>query len=95
MRYLLDTNILVHLVREDRDKISYDIWNIIDDFSNRMYASSISIIELFQLYRIGKIKNPFQNPRSNDYLFRNSILCRYSAFWENTSGGVGRVKYSY
>lgn len=60
MRYLLDTNILVHLVREDKDKISYDIWNIIDDFSNRMYASSISIVELFQLYRIGKIKTPFK-----------------------------------
>lgn len=60
MRYLLDTNILVHLVREDKDKISHDIWNIIDDFSNRMYASSISIVELFQLYRIGKIKTPFK-----------------------------------
>lgn len=69
MRYLLDTNILVHLVLDKKDEISDDTWEIINDFSNQLYASSISIIELFQLHRIGKIKPPFKTKREMiDYI---------------------------
>lgn len=60
MRYLLDTNILVHLVKDNKDEISNDVWEIINDFSNQIYTSSISVIELFQLHRIGKIRPNFK-----------------------------------
>lgn len=69
MRYLLDTNIIAHLVMDNKDDISNDVWEIINDFSNQLYTSTISIIELFQLYRIGKIKPPFGTKKEmTDYI---------------------------
>lgn len=55
-RFLLDTNILVFLVRGDMDEISPEVRLIIEDFNNRLETSSVSLVELVQLYRIGKIK---------------------------------------
>lgn len=55
-RFLLDTNILIFLVRGDKDEISAEVKQIIEDFNNCLETSSVSLIELTQLYRIGKIK---------------------------------------
>ena len=54
-RYLLDTNILVFLLLSELDNISDDIKQIVDDYNNQLYTSSISVLELLQLYRIKKI----------------------------------------
>ncbi len=54
-RYLLDTNILVFLLLSELDNISNDIKQIVDDYNNQLYTSSISVLELLQLYRIKKI----------------------------------------
>jgi len=54
-RYLLDTNVLVRLVTGEHDRISPDILSIIDDYNNQMYVSTVSVMELIQLHRIGKI----------------------------------------
>jgi len=56
-RYLLDTNILVFLLLSELDNISEDIKQIVDDYSNQLYTSSISVLELLQLYRIKKIQS--------------------------------------
>ncbi len=59
MRYLLDTNIIIFLT--SGKGISREVLNIIDDYSNRLYISSITIIEIIQLVKIGKIEIDFKN----------------------------------
>jgi len=55
-RLFLDTNILVFLVTKDAGELSSDVRNLISDYSCTLYASSVAILELLQLYRIGKIR---------------------------------------
>lgn len=55
-RYLLDTNILSFIISGDYDDISTDIKYLLDDHANQLYVSSISVTEILQLYRIGKVK---------------------------------------
>lgn len=54
--YLLDTNILVFLITEEDDELSREVDFILDDYYNQIETSSISMMELVQLCRIGKIK---------------------------------------
>lgn len=54
-RYLLDTNILVFLGTFNVSEISLDVADLLSDYGNKFYTSSISIIELLQLYRIGRL----------------------------------------
>ena len=56
-RYLLDTNILVYLLLKEEDNISNETNTIIDDYNSQIYTSSICVMEIIQLYRIGKIKS--------------------------------------
>lgn len=55
-RYLLDTNILAFLVSGDSDSISNDTKVILTDYYNQLFTSSVSVVELLQLYRIKKIQ---------------------------------------
>lgn len=55
-RYLLDTNILVFLVTNDFDEISNDVKNLLEDRSNIFETSALAILEILQLYRIGKVR---------------------------------------
>jgi len=55
MRYFLDTNILVFML-ENPDEIHQDVVNIISDYSNTLYTSSICISELIYLLQINKVK---------------------------------------
>lgn len=56
-RYLLDTNILVYLLLKEEDNISNETNTTIDDYNSQIYTSSICVMEIIQLYRIGKIKS--------------------------------------
>jgi len=56
-RYLLDTNIVVSMVSGELDNLSPDVFSIVDDYSNQLHISSVSVMELIQLHRIGKIDN--------------------------------------
>lgn len=55
-RYLLDTNIVVFLVLSELDEITIQNKQILDDYNNQLFTSSICVIEIIQLYRIGRIK---------------------------------------
>ena len=59
MRYLLDTNTLIFAI-SDREQLSNNILNLLDDYSNILYTSSICIVELLQLYRIEKISTQYK-----------------------------------
>jgi len=54
-RYLLDTNIVVFMIFGEHDNLSRDVLYILQDYENQLYTSSICVMELIQLYNIGKI----------------------------------------
>ncbi|MGC4128039.1 MAG: type II toxin-antitoxin system VapC family toxin, partial [Bergeyella sp.] len=57
MRYLLDTNIVVFVLSNNYDNTDIDTRAILEDYSSLLFMSSVSLIELTQLFRIGKIKS--------------------------------------
>jgi len=57
MRYFIDTNIFLFVIQE-RDKLSRDVWNILNDYENKIYICSESIIEIILLLRVGRIEMP-------------------------------------
>jgi len=54
-RYLLDTNIVVFMITGQDDEMSRDVHNIIKDYENQLYISTVSVMELIYLYRAGRI----------------------------------------
>jgi PIN domain nuclease of toxin-antitoxin system len=58
MRYYLDTNILVFLLFDKKpdDNLSKTVLDILADYENIFYTSSVSIRELFHLYKSGDFK---------------------------------------
>jgi len=55
-KYLLDTNILVFLISGELDNLSSDVSYIVDSYENQLYTSSVCIMELIQLYNVGRIE---------------------------------------
>ena len=55
MRYLIDTNILLYIIFE-KDKLSKEVCEIVEDYENSIYVSSETIKELIHLLHIGKIR---------------------------------------
>jgi len=55
MRYFIDTNIFLFYIRE-KDRLSKDVLNAIEESSNSIYISSKSIEEIVHLLRIGKVE---------------------------------------
>ena len=55
MKYLLDTNILVFLLI-DVSLLDDDVIAIVEDCSNTLYVSSVSVNETIHLFKYGKIR---------------------------------------
>ena len=55
-RVLLDTNIVVFMLTNQLTEISPDVTAIIKDYSISLEISTISVMEIIQLCRIGKIR---------------------------------------
>lgn len=55
MRHYLDTNILIFILKKNKDDLSCEIDNILKDYSSILYVSSIVIAELIFLFKINKI----------------------------------------
>jgi len=73
MRYLIDTNILIRMV-EDRDAISKDIWNIVEDTGNLIYVSSVSIQEIFMLMQDSKLNFKYWQIPNDVFNYLENIL---------------------
>lgn len=58
VRFLLDTNILVFLIVGEG--ISQDTKNIINNYVNKLYMSSLSILEISHLIKNEKVKTSFK-----------------------------------
>ena len=54
MRYLIDTNVFTKILN-DKDMLSYDVKEIVDNYENIIYVSSESIKEFFHLIQNEKI----------------------------------------
>jgi PIN domain nuclease of toxin-antitoxin system len=68
MRYYLDTNILIFYLfsKNKTDNLSTDVLNILSDYDNLFYTSSICVGELLHLYKSDNIifkKEKTKNPK--------------------------------
>jgi PIN domain nuclease of toxin-antitoxin system len=54
---MIDTNIFLFVIQE-RDKLSGDVWDILNDYENKIYISSESVKEIILLLRAGRIEMP-------------------------------------
>ncbi|MDO5105041.1 type II toxin-antitoxin system VapC family toxin [Capnocytophaga sp.] len=73
-RYLIDTNIMAFLIT-DKANLNENVQDIIDDYTNQIYVSSVTAMELVQLFRIGKIRPKYKTAEAmikaivNDFYF--------------------------
>ena len=56
MRYYLDTNILVFVLLDQLNEIDNSVIEVLKDYSNLFYISTIAMRELILLYKNGEIK---------------------------------------
>jgi PIN domain nuclease of toxin-antitoxin system len=56
VRYHLDTNILVFILSRSKDNLDTRVENIISDFSNILYTSSVALNELIHPYKSGRVE---------------------------------------
>ena len=57
MRYYLDTNILVFVLKNDKREFCAETLHILEDYANIFYVSSFAVRELLALYREGKLEH--------------------------------------
>ena len=60
-RFLLDTNILVYILLSQFDNLSTNVKDVIYDYNNQLYVSSIVVMELIQLQLIMSVISPFDD----------------------------------
>lgn len=92
-RYLLDTNILVFAISGQTQNLSSETKNILSDYSNQLHASTISVLELLQLYRIGKIKvKPFKSAHELIDAIENLLYIKILPFTTYHIDTVSKLK---
>ena len=62
MNYFLDTNIIIILFEGRKDEIRNNVREILMNEENSFYASTISLLEIAQLYRKKRFKNIDYDP---------------------------------
>ena len=77
-RYMLDTNIFAFYVEEE-DRLSQDVYAILEDYGNKLYMSSESIKELVWIHRNKNVlrktwKTPLEMINAIEDEYRISIV---------------------
>ena len=77
-RYMLDTNIFAFYVEEE-DRLSQDVYAILEDYGNKLYMSSESIKELVWIHRNKNVlrktwKTPLEMINAIEIEYRITIL---------------------
>jgi len=57
MRYYLDTNILIFILSDDKDELSVQTRDLLADYSNSFFISSVVLKEVILLYKENKLKH--------------------------------------
>jgi len=66
MRYYLDTNVLIFvLLKNKHDELSRDVEDILRDYSNRFYVSSVAVQELIHAHKTGDIRDTYHKSVSD------------------------------
>ncbi|GHT50440.1 twitching motility protein PilT [Bacteroidia bacterium] len=60
-RYLLDTHIALYLMT-DSNELERDIREILDDYNNLLYISTVSVQEMVFLKKRNRVKLPWKKP---------------------------------
>ncbi len=90
-RYLLDTNILIFMLG-DTDSISKETVFILNDYDNQLFTSSINLIELIQLFNIGKIKpKKFKSTTELYEAIENTLFVKILPFSKNHTLTLSRL----
>ena len=67
MRYYLDTNILIFILSNDKDELDQQTLEILEDYSNTFFLSTVVLKEIILLYKEGKLEH--LNYKTNKDLF--------------------------
>ena len=68
MRFYLDTNILLFALQNDKDNLHLSVKDLLVDYANSLYVSSVVMEELLFLLRIGKLSKLIPFKKEVDYL---------------------------
>jgi len=82
MRYYLDTNILMFVLLKENSNIHYTIREILDNYSNLFYVSSVVVKEIVFLLRIGKLKSKIYKSEKDILDFINNFGIQIVVFNE-------------
>lgn len=92
-RYLLDTNVLVFFILGETENLTTEITSILNDYNNQLYASSVSVLELLQLYRIKKIKTKeFKNATELCNAIQDRLYIKNIPFTEKHTKILAKLK---
>jgi tRNA(fMet)-specific endonuclease VapC len=92
-RYLLDTNIIAFILLSESDTISDETNEIIDDYDSQLYTSSVCVMELMQLYRIGKIKTKkYKTANALFHAIENEFYVKILPFTEQHTETLSKLK---
>ena len=75
MKYFLDTNIIIILFEGRNDEIRDNVKEILNNEANTFFMSSISLLEIAQLYRKKRFKNIDYN-----LFFTHCFFCKGTSF---------------
>ncbi|MCL1937222.1 MAG: PIN domain-containing protein [Candidatus Azobacteroides sp.] len=56
MRYYLDTNMLIFVLLNQRDEMDRHVIDIVEDYSNSFYVSTVAVRELILLHKNGEME---------------------------------------
>ena len=92
-QYLLDTNVLVFFILGETEDLSPEITTILNDYNNQLYTSSVSVLELLQLYRIKKIKSKeFKNATELCNAIEDMLFIKIIPFTEKHIHTLSKLK---
>ena len=94
-RYLLDTNILTFLLLSELDNITKETNEVLNEYGNQLCTSSICVMELVQLYRIGKIKTKkYKTSNALIEAIESEFFIKILPFAKNHTQTLSKLKVS-
>lgn len=92
-RFLLDTNIVAFLLLSELDNFSNETKNILTDYNNQLVVSSVSVLEVLQLYRIKKIKTKkYKNATEFYSAIENEFFVKILPFTKQHNETLSKLK---
>lgn len=92
-RYILDTNIIAFMSSGNTDELDNNVQNILSDYNNQLYVSSVSVVELLQLFRIKKIKpKQYKTSESLSNAIEKDLLIQILPFNKQNTAQLAKLQ---